>query len=92
MKITNETEYSTRDLRRIFLACENNEGTDPSFRNVKVVYNRINRISGYAWYNSNSVVIRLPKLRYLTDIHVLAKVYIHEVGHNLNLRHREMMN
>ena len=46
-------------------------------------------MSGYAWYNSSSVVLKLPKS--LTDIQKLAQVYIHEVGHNLNLRHTEMM-
>ena len=43
----------------------------------------------------NSVVIKLPKIREdgsnQASIYELARVYIHEVGHNLNLRHKEMM-
>lgn len=91
MKISNKTGYSTRHLRKIFLACEKNEGTDHGHRNVEVIYGRKKSVSGYAWYNSNKVVMKLPKPEFLTKIHQLAQVYIHEVGHNLNLRHREMM-
>jgi hypothetical protein len=98
MKITNETNYSTRHLRKIFLACEKNEGTDPKHRNVKVIYGRKCGTRGYAWYNSNSVVMKLPKSKEVdkvgwihAKIHEVAQVYIHEVGHNFNLRHSEMM-
>jgi hypothetical protein len=99
MKIDNQTVYSTRHLRKIFIACEKNEGTNHKFRNVKVIYGRSARVRGYAWYNSNSVVMKLPKPKEVKDIgwihatiHNLARVYIHEVGHNLNLHHAEMMN
>jgi hypothetical protein len=95
VKIVNKTDYSTRHLRKIFLACEKNEGTDYKSREVKVIYTRGGATSGYAWYNSNSVVMKLPKpkMQYnnLASIHRVARVYIHEVGHNLNLRHKEMM-
>lgn len=95
MKIDNKTNYSTRHLRNIFLACERNEGTDPKHREVKVTYTQGGATVGYAWYNSNRVVIRLPrpKKQYdnLASIHRVARVYIHEVGHNLNLKHKEMM-
>lgn len=95
MKIDNKTDYSTRHLRKIFLACEKNEGTDPKPREIKVIYTRGGATSGYAWYNSNRVVIKLPrpKKQYnnLASIHRVARVYIHEVGHNLNLRHKEMI-
>jgi hypothetical protein len=99
MEIDNNTVYSTRHLRKIFLACEKHEGTDPKFRRVKVIYGRSPRCRGYAWYNSNSVVMKLPKPKeekgigwIHATIHNLARVYIHEVGHNLNLHHGEMMN
>jgi len=95
MKITNKTDYSTRQLRKIFMACEKNEGTNPKNRNIEVIYGRSKGVRGYAWYNSNSVVIKLPKMKKdnsnQANIHQLARVYIHEVGHNLNLRHKEMM-
>ena len=95
MKITNKTDYSTRHLRKIFLACEKNEGTDPKHRDVEVRYGCDSGGRGYAWYNSNSVVMKLPKMKKdgscQAEIHNVARVYIHEVGHNLNLKHREMM-
>jgi hypothetical protein len=98
MKIDNQTVYSTRHLRKIFIACEKNEGTNYKNRHVKVIYTKSGVATrGYAWYNSNRVVMKLPKPLKEHDyknsacIHRVAKVYIHEVGHNLNLRHKEMM-
>ena len=39
--------------------------------------------------------MKLPKMKKdgsnQADIHEVAQVYIHEVGHNLNLRHKEMV-
>ena len=100
MKIKNDTNYSTREIRKIFMACEKHEGTNYQYRNVRVIPCRGRRVHGYAWYNSNSVVIKLPKRpitsqdkdSYAASIHRLAQVYIHEIGHNQNLRHSEMAN
>lgn len=73
------------------MLAKKNEGTDPKHRNVKVIYGR-RGVSGYAWYNSNSVVIKLLKNgSEQVNIHRVAQVYIHEVGHNLNLRHADMV-
>lgn len=94
MKITNKTNYSTRHLRKIFLACERNEGTNSKYRRVVVKYSKTYHPHGYAWMDSNCVVIQLPKIKkdgsQRTYIHTVAQLYIHEVGHNLNLDHKDM--
>lgn len=90
MKVRNETNYDTHYLRRLFLACEKHEGTDSRYRHVKVIYWQRSRVSGYAWYNSNSVVMKLPKDSDVGTRRV-AQTYIHEVGHNLGLRHKDMV-
>jgi len=63
-------------------------------------------VGGYAWYNSSSVVMKLPRYKVeslinyhtkekttsitVASAHRVAQVYIHEVGHNLGLHHRDM--
>lgn len=61
MKIENKTNYDTRYLRRLFLACEKYQGTNPKYQMVKVSYARGNRIRAEAWYNCYGIYIRLPK-------------------------------
>lgn len=105
MKVKNETNYDTRYLRSLFIQCEkyifrtclvHGERKD---RNVTVKYKKGVRVAGYAWYRSNSIVMRLPRpesTRYgiKNENHVnarsIARVYLHEVGHNIGLRHEKM--
>lgn len=61
MKIDNQTQYDTRYLRKLFIACEKKAGTNPKHRCVKVVYCKTGYIKGYAWIHSCSVVMKLPK-------------------------------
>lgn len=102
MQIENKTIYDTRYLRRLFIACEKHEGTDSRHRRVTIKYHRRQDglAHGYAWLNSCSVVMTMPHPGNLNNrypvctpsAHRVAKIYIHEVGHNMNLNHKEMDN
>ena len=106
MKVINKTNYDTRYLRSLFIKCEKHEGTNHKYRNVKVIYGHTYWVGGYAWYNSHSVVLKLPKRQTIkmtvyhtgekkiseqgASSHQVARTYIHEVGHNLGLHHKDM--
>lgn len=104
MKITNNTKYDTFYLRKLFLACEKHifqtyliHG-ESKHRCVTVKYHKGRNnhgVGGYAWYNSNSITITLPRIRKeFTTMYVkarnVAQTYLHEVGHNIGLRHKQM--
>lgn len=89
MKVKNETNYDTRYLRKLFMDCERHEGTNPKHRYVRVINKRGGGVAGCAWLNSYSVTMKLPTYQAPKAASV-AQVYIHEVGHNLGLRHKEM--
>ena len=95
MKIVNKTKYSTRFLRKIFIACEKHEGTNWKHRQVEVRPKKGPRIHAFAGYNARYVVMKLPITpndnEYGSNKYHLARVYIHEVGHNLGLRHKDML-
>lgn len=93
MKIKNRTNYDTQYLRRLFIACEKHEGTNHRYREVEVLNKRGGGVSGRAWVNSRYVNMYLPIGRgpgFKPKSHSVARVYIHEVSHNLGLRHKDM--
>lgn len=87
LKIKNETDYETRDLRKIFLECMKREGVQRC--NLTVRYSRCDLVHGSAYYNSTRVNMFLPKKN--PNIIGTAQVFIHELGHNRGLKHREMV-
>lgn len=105
MKVINETKYDTRYLRSLFLKCEKYifktylVHGENSRRRVTVKHTKSDRVRGYAWYHSASMVLKLPRptaTRYghKYENHVnarsVARVYLHEIGHNIGLRHDQM--
>jgi len=93
MKITNKTDYDTQYLRQLFIACEKHEGTNHKYRKVEILNKKGGGVSGRAWIRSRYVNMYLPSYNRGMDsanAHSVAQVYIHEVGHNLGLRHKDM--
>jgi len=88
MKITNKTNYDTNFLRKLFIAIEKHDGTNHKYREVEILKTSRKCVHGKAWYNSRYVNMYLPN-----DVtsQQIARVYIHEVGHNLGLTHVEMV-
>jgi len=91
MKIKNKTDYNTQFLRRLFMVCEKHEGTEGKGRVVMVEKTWRAGIHGKAWYNSGFVTIYLPPGKYGPHSSTLVQIYIHEVGHNLGLHHKDMI-
>ena len=97
MKIRNKTGYSTRDLSKIFRACEKHEGTKHKYRIVDVVYSKSGYVSGRATVgdsisNGRWIKMRIPKPERAGNnlVRSVARVYIHELMHNYGQRHSEM--
>jgi len=92
MKINNETKFSTRDLRKVFLAGLKDRGANYKSYRIRV-YNSRKGIRGYAWVNSYDMAMGIPSKEDLTNSESMerfAQVFIHEVDHTLGLKHREM--
>ncbi len=97
MEIENKTNYDIRYLRRLFMACEKFASfwkmcgpDDYKFRKIKIVTARCSRCSGYAWYDTYSIVLKLPKNSTGNITKRIAGIYIHEVEHNSGKHHKDM--
>lgn len=92
MKIQNTSDYDTRDLRRLFIACEKHAGIDYQCRRVKVRRSHSSRIHGRAWFHSGFVQMMLPSPKHGPLMRRrVAQIYIHEADHCLQLHHPEMI-
>jgi len=70
-------------------------------RHVTVKTHRTYWVGGYAWYHSHSIVIKIPppvsvhlgniKTENAFSARRVAQVYLHEVGHNIGLMHKQMV-
>lgn len=88
MSLTNNTRYDGRVLRRLIQWCIQYEGAEGrAAKRVTVVY-ATRGPSGAATVNGSWVKLRLG--RGSCDGRDAARVLIHEIGHNLGLKHREM--
>lgn len=102
MKVKNETQWDTRQLRAVFARCRQEiiRREQPERKDVGTVvqvgYARRGYVTGCARYFSRWVRITLPsttdRFHVVGDpdafVRELAEVYIHEVGHNLGVKHQ----
>jgi predicted SprT family Zn-dependent metalloprotease len=102
MKIKNETHWETKHIRAFVSEVMKRSPEhlrrkyiDNKYRthlDIRVVYNRqvTGSITGYAWYNSWSMTLRLPSQA--VDKTDLALTIAHELAHTLGYKHRDMDN
>ena len=88
LKIENNTELYTSDLRRIFRKCMEQEGVN--FCTAIIHPTNSQYIHGKAYLNGTRVWMYLPEGT-PKRIDELAQVFIHELHHCLGLKHREMI-
>ena len=95
LKVKNHTQWDTKDIRKLFLECMRREGATCCFVNVVYKVRRWNtsNMSGRATVNGYTVKMLIPRGDKLSmdDIMWIARVFIHELGHNKGLLHEDMV-
>lgn len=106
LSVKNGTHYRTADLAALIRAGIREYGDDRRYT-VRVVYTRGGgtSTSGYAYYNSGSITLRVPRYRTWNfptsgkeqysalppeTVRDLAKTLAHEIAHTNGVRHSEM--
>ena len=114
LKMHNKTEWSGRELRKLFLAALKAEGAGNAKRcyNIHVEYRTSPcytlGVTGMARLDGSTIWMYLPTPARLAShlypssaepcyetkdkfVKQVAKVFVHELGHNLGLKHKEMV-
>lgn len=100
IEIDNKTWFNSSDIRQIVKAALKAEGIDRRTYLVQVRYSRRSgEIGGLGWYHLNRIKMTVPKYQWTENllwqftpdrVKTFAQVMVHEFGHNLGLRHKEM--
>lgn len=95
MLLKNQTNYKSADLRRFFFAGLRAKGASTS-KHILVIYGRGLAHHGLATigrgHEASWIRMSLPRDPTKLDILKIARVFEHEVDHNLGLGHRHMQN
>lgn len=106
IEIKNLTLLNTKDLRKLIKRSLNEfnsyyfiKHSQSTELHVKIIYKKESKrgqwIGGYAWYNTRSIVIKIPiPLKELNGecCYKLVQVIFHELEHCEGKRHRDMRN
>lgn len=102
MKVVNDTDYDTIEIRKIFTKVlnydEKVEGEIGRNLYIHLKYSRSMWVSGRAWMNTGSVEMFLPKLTVEYGLRPgifsleqdIAFVFMHELQHCRGYRHRKI--
>lgn len=103
MKIKNQTQWQTKQLRKIFMVCLNKIRKDEqgifnpqelsrmADLQILIKWHKTTWVGGFAYYNSRTMCIKMPRRESLYSDFPLqrrtASTFIHELGHCLGMRH-----
>jgi hypothetical protein len=89
VKIVNETDYRTEDLRRFIIIAHEATATEmPEWKVVRVVWSKHNVHWGCAYYDNSGMTLTIPKGK--LSMAELARVTEHELAHNRGIKHGDM--
>jgi hypothetical protein len=89
MRLTNETDWNTSDLKRLCALVVKHKGSHKN-HTIKVVSSR-RWVSGLAWIGGSGIVMRVPcPKKGAFQLMSFVLVLDHELDHNLGLRHDTM--
>lgn len=97
MKIINETEYKTSQLKKILKYCLKLSGMTGQYLTVKVVVARQNRyVGGYAFYGKGdyshgTICLKIPDSQHLIMSNDVANTFLHELAHTRGISHKDMI-
>jgi len=104
VKVKNETDYRTDDLRKILRRCIVECGMNPKRYRIRIYKSRTHRVTGRAPLHGRSLRIGIPCIAnwYSPEaeahetreldvgaVERIARTAIHEIGHNQGLMHRD---
>jgi hypothetical protein len=93
MRIINETEWDTRQLRRVFSAVlrESNRVEGRHNHRLRIHVARGRYVSGYAYFNSGRMKLRLPSPKHgPLEVFMVGWLFDHELAHCRGHRHEVM--
>lgn len=91
MIFKNETDWNTRQLRKLCLIVLRKVGINPKWTTLIVEYDRRNDYHGLASLGGCWIKMIVPKPQAQFNVEIFTKILEHEAEHNLGLKHKDMM-
>ena len=91
-KIINKTQWNTKQIKSLIANCLKYRGWDNDRQHTtKIIYQKsssFSEIGGWAYVNGNYITMQVSRSEFNAE--KFCQVFLHELDHNLGLRHREM--